>query len=95
MWGNAELFNGGLDMGMPGVGLDGYSGDFWGDNLIPNLENGTVPDSRVDDAVRAFTFALDRLSVFLCPGLRLVRLTIGSTHNLGHDLPFFPTNDTY
>ena len=66
MWGNAEFINGGLDMGMPGIGLDGYSGDFWGDNLIPYLENGTVPESRVDDAVRAFMRLRNVLRAHLC-----------------------------
>ena len=39
-------------MAMPGIGLDEYSGGFWGDSLIPYIENGTVSESRVDDAVR-------------------------------------------
>lgn len=55
MWGNAEFINGGLDLGMPGVGLDNYFGDFWGESLIPCVENGTVPESRVDDAVRSIS----------------------------------------
>ena len=48
MWGNEESINGGLDLAMPGAGFG-----FWGDNLIPYVENGTVPESRIDDAVRS------------------------------------------
>ena len=52
MWGNEEFINGGLDLGMPGSAYYGIFGDFWGDNLIPYIDNGTVAESRVDDAVR-------------------------------------------
>lgn len=33
----------GMDMAMPG------GGDFWGDQLLTSVENGTVPESRIDD----------------------------------------------
>lgn len=36
---------------MPGVGFGGLLGSWWGDKLIPYVQNGTVPESRVDDAV--------------------------------------------
>lgn len=51
MWGNEAFINGGLDLGMPGVIYP-----FWGDALIPYVENGTVPESRVDDAVRSHSY---------------------------------------
>ena len=38
---------------MPGALYDYYFGEFWGDNLIPYIENGTVAESRLDDAVRS------------------------------------------
>ncbi|KZT68357.1 glycoside hydrolase family 3 protein [Daedalea quercina L-15889] len=56
VWGDAEFINGGLDICMPGVGYGGILGTMWGDALIPYVENGTVAESRVDDAaVRLLT----------------------------------------
>lgn len=44
--------NAGLDMSMPG---DDYSGDpthvWWGYKLVDSVQNGSVPESRVDDMV--------------------------------------------
>ncbi|EPS94914.1 hypothetical protein FOMPIDRAFT_281622 [Fomitopsis schrenkii] len=51
IWDDAEVINGGLDIAMPGVGFGGLLGSWWGDKLIPYVQNGTVPESRVDDAV--------------------------------------------
>ena len=51
-WGDAEFINGGLDLSMPGAGFGGIFGPFWGPALIPYIENGTVTEARVDDAVR-------------------------------------------
>ncbi|TFY62536.1 hypothetical protein EVJ58_g3808 [Rhodofomes roseus] len=51
VWGDAEFINGGLDISMPGVGIGGVLGAWWGDGLIPYVLDGTVAESRVDDAV--------------------------------------------
>ena len=40
---------------MPG-GWSYLWGDFWGDNLIPYVQNETVMQSRLDDAVRNHKF---------------------------------------
>ena len=37
---------------MPGIGFGGELGSFWDDALVPYVENGTIPEWRVDDAVR-------------------------------------------
>jgi beta-glucosidase len=55
-WGGTHAdtdINGGLDISMPGVGFAQVMGTFWGSNLLPLVQNGTVAESRVDDAVRA------------------------------------------
>ncbi|KAH9932207.1 glycoside hydrolase [Fomitopsis serialis] len=55
-WGDADFINGGLDMSMPGVGFGGIFGPMWGQGLIPLIENGTIAESRVDDAaIRTLT----------------------------------------
>lgn len=41
---------------MPGAGFGGIFGPFWGPALIPYIENGTVTEARIDDAVRAISF---------------------------------------
>ena len=51
VWGDAEFVNGGLDINMPGIGFGGELGSFWGDALLPYVENGTIPEWRLDDAV--------------------------------------------
>ena len=55
MWGNEGFINGGLDLSMPG-GWSYLWGDFWGDTLIPYVQNETVMQSRLDDAVRNHKF---------------------------------------
>lgn len=54
MWGTEDFINGGLDLAMPGAWYPLW-GDFWGDSLMPYVQNGTVLESRVDDAVRSYS----------------------------------------
>ncbi|KAJ7647678.1 putative beta-glucosidase [Roridomyces roridus] len=41
----------GMDVTMPGSGFSGFLGDFFGDELVALVENGTVPEARLDDMV--------------------------------------------
>ncbi|EIM82192.1 uncharacterized protein STEHIDRAFT_124824 [Stereum hirsutum FP-91666 SS1] len=43
--------NGGMDISMPGSGWDGLWGTFWGDSLTTLVNNGSVTEDRLDDAV--------------------------------------------
>jgi len=50
-WSSKESIVGGLDILMPGLGYGGVLGSFWGPDLINLVNNGSVPESRIDDAV--------------------------------------------
>lgn len=41
----------GLDMDMPGNEPSAIEGELWGDNLLKLVQNGTVPESRINDAI--------------------------------------------
>jgi len=56
-WSNAPFINGGLDLSMPGVGFGGLLGAMWGDALVECVKNGSVAETRVDDAVRAHSLS--------------------------------------
>ncbi|KIY47524.1 beta-D-xylosidase/beta-D-glucosidase [Fistulina hepatica ATCC 64428] len=47
---NVDSALGGLDMAMPGSGWNHVWGAFWGENLVELVENGTIPEYRLDDA---------------------------------------------
>lgn len=49
-WADTD-YNGGLDVTMPGSGSNGSNGLFGGQGLIENVQNGTISESRIDDAV--------------------------------------------
>ncbi|KAK7458788.1 hypothetical protein VKT23_009793 [Stygiomarasmius scandens] len=50
---NVAAALGGMDMSMPGSGFGELFGVMWGDTLVELVQNGTVPEERVDDmAVR-------------------------------------------
>ncbi|CAK5280416.1 unnamed protein product [Mycena citricolor] len=46
---NSALF--GLDVSMPGTGFAGRYGNFFGAELVALVENGTIPEKRLDDMV--------------------------------------------
>lgn len=50
-WSDQESVLGGLDMSMPGSAYDGMFGDFYGDSLVALVQNGSVPEARLDDMV--------------------------------------------
>ena len=51
VWSDADFINGGLDICMPGQGFGGVLGLMWGDGLVANVNNGSIAESRLDDAV--------------------------------------------
>ncbi|KIY46801.1 glycoside hydrolase [Fistulina hepatica ATCC 64428] len=48
---NIESAFGGLDVSMPGNVFGGLFGDFWGDNLVADVKNGSVPEYLHDQKV--------------------------------------------
>ncbi|KIY51895.1 hypothetical protein FISHEDRAFT_70390 [Fistulina hepatica ATCC 64428] len=48
---NIESVFGGLDVSMPGNVFGGLLGDFWGDNLVADVKNGSVPEYLLDQRV--------------------------------------------
>ncbi|KAJ1023206.1 hypothetical protein NDA16_003359 [Ustilago loliicola] len=50
-WTNQESALGGLDVTMPGSAYNGRFGDFFGDSLLELVQNGSVPEQRLDDMV--------------------------------------------
>ncbi|TFY50840.1 hypothetical protein EVJ58_g10868 [Rhodofomes roseus] len=86
VWSDAEFINGGLDICMPGVGFGGVLGTMWGDSLFPYVENGTVAESRVDDAV------VRLLTPWIFPG-QSVNPPPAVTWNA--DPTFYQTDDAY
>ncbi|EST04620.1 Fibronectin type III [Kalmanozyma brasiliensis GHG001] len=50
-WTNQESALGGLDVSMPGTAYNGMFGDFYGEALIAAVNNGSVPETRLDDMV--------------------------------------------
>lgn len=50
-WSNEESALGGLDVSMPGTAYNGQFGDFYGKSLLALVQNGSVPEARLDDMV--------------------------------------------
>ncbi len=50
-WSNEDSALGGLDVTMPGTGYKGIFGNFYGENLVKLVKNGSVPEERLDDMV--------------------------------------------
>ncbi|SNX85695.1 probable beta-glucosidase [Melanopsichium pennsylvanicum] len=50
-WSNEESALGGLDVSMPGTAYNGQFGDFYGKSLLALVQNGYVPEARLDDMV--------------------------------------------
>ncbi|KAH8923646.1 glycoside hydrolase family 3 protein [Atractiella rhizophila] len=48
---NAQFVLGGCDIVMPGYNYGGSLGSFWGNVLVEQVNNGTVPQERIDDMV--------------------------------------------
>jgi beta-glucosidase-like glycosyl hydrolase len=49
----------GLDMTMPGNKFDGSNDSYFGPELLKAVENGTIPESRVDVSINHFERLLD------------------------------------
>lgn len=59
-WSNEESALGGLDVSMPGTAYNGMFGDFYGQSLLALVQNGSVPEARLDDMVlRILTPAME------------------------------------
>lgn len=56
-WDSETSALGGLDVSMPGTAFDGIFGNFFGDELVELVMNGTVPETRLDDMVPIFRFS--------------------------------------
>ncbi|SJX64288.1 probable beta-glucosidase [Sporisorium reilianum f. sp. reilianum] len=50
-WSNQASALGGLDVSMPGTAYNGLFGDFYGKSLVALVQNGSVPEARLDDMV--------------------------------------------
>ncbi|GAC99725.1 glycoside hydrolase [Pseudozyma hubeiensis SY62] len=50
-WSNGPSALGGLDVSMPGTAYNGMFGDFFGESLEKLIQNGSVPEARLDDMV--------------------------------------------
>ncbi|CAK5280735.1 unnamed protein product [Mycena citricolor] len=77
----------GLDVTMPGSGIDGLLGNFYGAELIAMVQNGTIPEKRLDDMVLrtlAPILELQDLQTYPRPSLNQVDLTI-PTNNVRRD----------
>ncbi len=50
-WSNQDSALGGLDVSMPGTAYNGKFGNFFGQSLVELVQNGSVPEARLDDMV--------------------------------------------
>ncbi|KAJ7271920.1 putative beta-glucosidase [Mycena haematopus] len=86
-WDTESSAIGGLDVTMPGTAFDGLFGDFFGEELIALVKNGSVPEARLDDmALRTLTPILQYqdLSTYPQPSFDVRDLTI-PTNNVRRD----------
>ncbi|KAF7363563.1 putative beta-glucosidase [Mycena sanguinolenta] len=86
-WDTESSAIGGLDVSMPGTGFNGLLGDFFGDQLVALVQNGSVSEARLDDmAIRTLTPILQYqdLSTYPEPSFDVRDLTI-PTNNVRRD----------
>ncbi|KAJ6502414.1 putative beta-glucosidase [Mycena sanguinolenta] len=86
-WDTESSAIGGLDVSMPGSAFDGLLGDFFGDQLIALVQNGSISEARLDDmAIRTLAPILQHqdLSTYPEPSFDVRDLTI-PTNNVRRD----------
>ncbi|KAJ7905655.1 putative beta-glucosidase [Mycena olivaceomarginata] len=86
-WDTEASALGGLDISMPGTAFDGLFGDFYGDELIALVKNGSVSEARLDDmALRTLTpiFQYQDLDTYPEPTFDVRDLTL-PTNNVRGD----------
>ncbi|KAF7338183.1 putative beta-glucosidase [Mycena venus] len=86
-WNTEASAIGGLDVSMPGTAFDGLFGNFFGDELIALVQNGSVSEARLDDmALRTLAPILQHqnLDTYPQPSFDVRDLTI-PTNNVRRD----------